>query len=608
MKAIGIDLGTTNSLVAAVMGDKARTIPDEHGRAILPSAVFYGSGGVIVGHAARDAAADNPRDTLLSFKRLMGRHASEVGDDALGTYQLEQDAQVLRIITGHRKVTPVEASSEVLKVLAARASKALGEPVDRAVVTVPAYFDDAQRQATRQAARLAGLQVMRLLNEPTAAALAYGLDKRPEGRFAVFDLGGGTFDLSLLHLVDGVFEVLATGGDTRLGGDDFDLAVAISMLERAEVDLETASPELRRRAMDAATAAKERLTDHYETDYTLMLDDDRRFVHRLGRDAFEQIVGPVLERVAAPCKQALRDAGLRPEQLDGVVLVGGSTRSPFVQRYVGALFSQRPLGDIDPEEVVAIGAAIQADLLSGADSELRILDGGDVLLLDVTPLSLGLETMGGVVEKVIPRGSPIPASRAQEFTTFKDGQSAMDVHVLQGERELVDDCRSLARFRLDGIPPVAAGMARVRVSFQVDADGILRVSAEEVSSGVAQSVTVRPTHGLTDEQVEEMLQASLDHAEADVFERLLRGARVEAERVLMPLERAMSEDGDLLTGDERTAIEAAIADLKTAAQGDDHRVVQDLTEILDRVSAGFAQRRMNRALREELVDRNVDDI
>ena len=607
MKAIGIDLGTTNSLVAVVTDGTPRALPDEHGRAILPSAVFYGPSRVIVGYAARDAAADNPQDTLLSFKRLMGRDAHEVAGDALGTYRLEQEAQVLRVVAGDRRVTPVEASSEILKVLAARASAARGGPAARAVVTVPAYFDDAQRQATRQAARLAGLHVLRLLNEPTAAALAYGLDKRPEGRFAVFDLGGGTFDISLLHLVDGVFEVLSTGGDTRLGGDDIDLALALTMLAEAGAEVDSASPALKRRAIDAAKFAKEALTDHYETDFALLMDDGRRFSRRLSRDAFDEIARPVLDRIGAPCKQALRDAGLRPEALDGVVLVGGSTRSQAVQRFVTKLFGQRPLADIDPDEVVAMGAAIQADLLS-AESELRILDGGDVLLLDVTPLSLGLETMGGVVEKVIHRGSQIPASRAQEFTTFKDGQAAMDIHVLQGERELVDDCRSLARFRLDGIPPAAAGLARVRVSFQVDADGILRVSAEETSTGVAQSVTVQPAHGLTDEQVEEMLQASLDHAEADVFERLLRTARVEAERVLIPLKHAMSDDGDLLDAEERTAIEAAIADLEAAAAGDDHRSVQDLTEILDRVSAGFAQRRMDRALHDGLVDRNVDDI
>ncbi len=606
MKPIGIDLGTTNSLVAVVEDGVPRALPDADGRTLLPSAVLYGPARVTVGRAAKAAAAENAGEALLSFKRFMGRTADELEREALSTYRFEQDGQVLRIRVGDRAVTPIEASAEVLKALAARAASALGGPVDRAVVTVPAYFDDAQRQATRQAARLAGLHVQRLLNEPTAAALAYGLDKRPEGHFAVFDLGGGTFDISVLHLVDGVFEVLATGGDTQLGGDDFDRAVAEAMLAEAGIDPAAADADLRRRALTAATRVKEALTDHYEAEYAVDLGDGRRFTKKVGRDAYEGLVRPVLERVKGPCKQAMRDADLHARDLDGVVLVGGSTRSPFVQRYVADLFERKPLGDIDPDQVVALGAAIQADLLS-ADSELRILDGGDVLLLDVTPLSLGLETMGEVVEKIIPRGSQIPASRAQEFTTFQDGQTGMDIHVVQGERELVGDCRSLARFRLEGIPPAAAGMARVRVSFQVDADGILRVSARETTTGTEQSVRVEPAHGLTDEQVEAMLQASLDHAEEDVMARLVRTARVEAERVLMPLGKALEQDADLLEPEERAVVDSAIADLRSAMEGNDHREIQDLTELLDKVSAGFAQRRMDRALQAGLVKHRLDE-
>ena len=608
MKAIGIDLGTTNSLVAVVEGGRPRALPDAEGRVLLPSAVAYADDGSIeVGHAARDLAAERPRDTLLSVKRLMGRTRAEAEAEGLSTYALVQDGPVLRIEAGGKQHSPVEVSAEILRALRERAQAALGANVTRAVITVPAYFDDTQRQATRQAGLLAGLDVMRLLNEPTAAALAYGLDKRREGHFAVFDLGGGTFDISVLHLVDGVFEVLATGGDTRLGGDDFDRTVATALLHEAGVDPATTDARLRRRALTAVEAAKIALTDRFEVTAEIPLPDGGTFRRPLSRDQYLTLVRPVLDRVAAPCHRALADAGLRPDQLDGVVLVGGSTRSPFVQRFVAELFAQKPLVDIDPDQVVALGAASQADLLS-ADSELRLIDGGDVLLLDVIPLSLGLETMGGLAEKIIPRNSSIPASRAQEFTTFQDDQTGMDIHVVQGERELVDDCRSLARFRLTGIPPRPAGASRVRVTFQVDADGILRVSAREQSSGVEQTIEVAPTHGLTDAEVEAMLQASLDHAEDDVMARLLRQARVEAERVLMPLNKALATDADLLVDDERATIEHVVADLQAALAATDHRAIQDLTETLDKISAGFAQRRMERALKHGLRDVEVEKL
>ncbi len=599
MRAVGIDLGTTNSLVAVVAEGRAQALPDDAGEFILPSVVAYTPEGVVVGEAARAAPVEQ---VIASVKRFIGRTAAEVEQQALRTTRVVQDGAVLRVLAGGKALSAVEVSAEILKALVVRASKLMQGQVERAVITVPAYFDDAQRQATRQAGRLAGLEVMRLLNEPTAAALAYGLDKRAEGRFAVFDLGGGTFDISILYLVDGVFEVLSTGGDTQLGGDDFDRAVAMYMLAEAGVAVKTAEAKTRRAATRAATAAKIALTEAESTTYTL-----GDFSRSLDRAEFDALVRPVLERVARPCRQALKDASLKAADLDGVVLVGGSTRSHVVRAFVAELFGQAPLGDIDPDQVVALGAAIQADLLS-AESELRILGGADVLLLDVTPLSLGLETMGGVVEQVIHRNSQVPASRSQEFTTFKDGQTAMDIHVLQGERDLVADCRSLARFRLDGIPPVAAGMARVRVTFQVDADGLLQVSAEELSTGTQQSVKVEPSHGLSDEQVEEMLQASLDHAEADVFARLLRTAQVEAERVLMPIRKAMEQDGDLLTDEEGALIKGAIAELEHAAAGTDHRAIQDLVEMLDKVSTGFAQRRMERALKVGLAGRAVDEI
>jgi molecular chaperone HscA len=611
-RPIGIDLGTTNSVVARIRDDKPLAIVDCDNEALLPSAVYYDERGqVIVGREALRMASVDPESTIVSVKRFMGRGADDPETSRLGTYRFvppagADEARSVRFQVHGRVVTPVEVSAEILKALKELAEDELRN-VGGAVITVPAYFDDAQRQATKDAGRLAGLEVLRLLNEPTAAALAYGLDSKNNGLFAVYDLGGGTFDITILRLEDGVFQVKATGGDSALGGDDMDRALAhvlLAAMKASDSDAETpGGREIIRLALDAARQAKHALTSELEIDLELPQKGGGTTTVRVTRKQLDELIAPIVQRTGVACRRALRDAGVGPDELDGVILVGGSTRVPYVRRFVTELFGREPLADIDPDKVVALGAAVQADILAGAEDRE-----GEVLLLDVLPLSLGLETMGGVAEKVLPRNTTIPAGARQVFTTYADNQTGFDLHVVQGERELAADCRSLARFTLKGIPPMAAGMARLEVTFRVDADGLLKVSAKEITTGIEQEVEVKPSYGLSDEEVEQMLLEALDHGEEDFERRKIVERRVEGERILKATDKALARDADLLEPAERAGVEAAMAALREALAGDSAALMLTRSEELDDATKAWAGRRMDRAIQAAIAGKAVDDV
>lgn len=604
--AIGIDLGTTNSLVATVRSGMSTVLHDEHGHALLPSVVRYLQDAIVVGHEAQAAQSQDPVNTVVSVKRFMGRALHDITDRAHIPYHFVQTQGMLELKTRAGLKSPVEISAEILKTLKARAEKALGGELTGAVITVPAYFDDAQRQATKDAARLAGLHVLRLLNEPTAAAVAYGLDNAAEGVYVIYDLGGGTFDISILRLSKGVFEVLATNGDSALGGDDFDHRIYCWVLDQVRSkskDFKPLTEADTRLLLTKSRQAKEWLTDNHEANIVCKLSNGALVDETLTVSQFVSLTEHLVIKTLSPTRKAMRDAGLSVEEINGVVLVGGATRMPHIRHAVQGFFEQEPLTNLDPDKVVALGAAIQANVLAGNRSD------DELLLLDVTPLSLGLETMGGLVEKVIPRNSTLPIARAQDFTTYKDGQTAMAIHVVQGERELVTDCRSLARFELRGIPPMAAGAARIRVTFQVDADGLLSVSAREQTNGIEAHITVKPSYGLNEDQITSMLKDSFGAAESDKAARMLREAVVDAQRLVEAIQAALAEDGHtLLSVEEQQQIQTHIDALLVLCQGTDSHAINQGTDALNHATETFAAKRMDASVQKALAGKNLDSL
>ncbi|MBC3916148.1 Fe-S protein assembly chaperone HscA [Undibacterium sp. CY18W] len=600
--AVGIDLGTTNSLVATVRNSIPEVLNDEEGRPLLPSVVRYLSNGhAHIGFKALAEQSNDPRNTIASVKRFMGRGLKDIAYAENLPYDFHDEPGMVQLKTVAGIKSPVEVSAQILATLRQTAEDALGDDLVGAVITVPAYFDDAQRQATKDAAKLAGLNVLRLLNEPTAAAIAYGLDNASEGVYAVYDLGGGTFDISILRMSKGIFEVLATGGDSALGGDDFDHRLFCWILQESK--LAPLSDEDTSTLMVKAREAKEILSSKPSTFIDAKLNSGESVHLQISAAAFAEMTQNLVVKTTTPCRKALRDASLTVDDIDGVVLVGGATRMPHVRKAVGDFFQTTPLANIDPDKVVALGAAIQANLLAGNRAP-----GDDWLLLDVIPLSLGVETMGGLAEKVIPRNSTIPCARAQEFTTFKDGQTAMAIHVVQGERELISECRSLARFELRGIPPMAAGAARIRITYQVDADGLLSVSARELRSGVEAAITVKPSYGLADDDITRMLQDSFTSADADMQERALREEVVEAERILLATQSALNADASLLDDAEQVQIKALMAQVLSLKDGKDHQLLHEAIDKLAQGTEEFAARRMDKSVRSALAGKKLDEI